>query len=237
MKVKNMCIYILFTIIIFSVFKVPEILLAAEENNIEKTTYANQVKQKKIDVETEKIYLVKAIHIMDRNKTIKISSEVTQYVNLSELNNKNKTSDIIEPINKMIDYNILNNIRFVENENQSIGILSKMYRNEENTYIINNIQLKRKNEEYKVEIEDKTGKIIYILFNKDKLYEGISKKEILENYIKYLDLYIIDDWRYEEDLENKLYAFKSEKTDLRAGLTDAGDDKYIISIHTNSLFY
>lgn len=50
-----------------------------------------------------------------------------------------------------------------------------------------------------VDIEKKTGKIIKISFNKDILNNDINKSEILENYIKYLNLYIIDDWKFENN--------------------------------------
>ena len=42
-------------------FKLPELILKAQEDNMEMSYYWEQ-KQSKIDVEAEKIYLVKVIH-------------------------------------------------------------------------------------------------------------------------------------------------------------------------------
>ena len=211
MKIKNICIYIIFAIIIFSVFKLPETMLMAEENKIEKKSYEKQEKQSKIDVEIEKIYLVKAIHDMQTIKSIAISP------------NDNSTKDIYQysdelykiqdkfnnQIKRLGDYNILKNINLEINKT-GIAFLFKTYQNDENKYIINNINLKINNKDYNIEMENKTNKIIYILFNKEDMCE-ISHKEILENYIKYLDLYIIDDWEYVEDKEDITYSLISKK--------------------------
>ena len=61
MKINNIIIYIAALAIVLLSFKVPELILKSQEDNMEMSYYWEQ-KQSKIDVEAEKIYLVKVIH-------------------------------------------------------------------------------------------------------------------------------------------------------------------------------
>ncbi len=247
MKFKNICIYFLFTIVILLSFKLPDTFLKLDKNEFASIQSKKTLKQNKIDVETEKIYLVKTIHRIENNKTIEISTNsVEEYVvkNSSERyegeteTQKNLFNETCDQIRKLSEYDILEKIELNGN-NKGIGFLLKMYRDDESTYIVNNIKITTDNREYTLDTENKTGKILYIDFNKDMICKKTSKKEILENYIKYLDLYIIDDWKYEEDITNNIYYLKSDKADLQASLiqvskTNSADSKYILTIHATN---
>ena len=248
MKFRNMCIYFLFAIVILLSFTLPTIFLKLEQNEFVSISSNKTLKQNKIDVETEKIYLVKAIHQIGDNKTIEIStSSGKKYLvkNISEKYDEevekqtNLSNEMLEQVRKLSEYDILENVE-VDSQNKGIGILIKMYRNDENTYIVNNIKIETDNGEFTLDTENKTGKILYVDFDESVLCNKISKKEILENYIKYLDLYIIDDWKYEDDITNNCYYLKSDKANLEASLKQVSENnyadcKYILTIHTTNL--
>ena len=84
--------------------------------------------------------------------------------------------------------------------------------------------------EYILNVESKTGKILYITFNKSNLYNVDNKEQILKNYIEYLNLFVINDWKYEIDKENKSYIMKSEKADIKVSLTETSEN-YVLSLH------
>ena len=109
-KFRNFLIYLFFIIIIFSLLGIPDVLLAKEENKLEEIIYERAEKQSKIDIEAEKIYLVKAIHNIEKNKVIAINSDgVNKYVDTSEIIENHNMDDIKDEIKKLADYNILKN--------------------------------------------------------------------------------------------------------------------------------
>ena len=79
-----------------------------------------------------------------------------------------------------------------------------------------------------MDIEKKTGKIIKLVLNKENLCDTIEKKEIMKNYIQYLGLNIIDDWKYDNNI------MESKKADISVILVeDVKNDVNILSVHTN----
>ena len=57
-----------------------------------------------------------------------------------------------------------------------MGVINKNYQKNENTYTIKYIVLKIENDSYILNIENKTGKISYIAFGKNNLYDVDNKK-------------------------------------------------------------
>lgn len=229
MKVKNVIIYFLFCIIILVLFKMPESLLKIVENNVENQLYEKNKISKTIDIQTEKIYLVKAIHEIENDDSkISITSSEKNWA-LSEsstLENESKTELIPDILKKQLkkfeEFNILKNLDIYENK-QNVKLISTIYQGDEN-YIINKVFLNTTNELYNIEMEEKTEKILFINFSKENLVNEIDKKDLLLNYVKYLDLYIIDDWKYENN------TLKSEKAGLIVSLLE-NKTRYILSIH------
>ena len=131
----------------------------------------------------------------------------------------------------MEDYNILTNLNLDNLNNYGIGIISKTYLNK-NKYIVHNVLVSIDNTEIHLEIEDKTGKIIYIYFDKN-IFLSNNIKETLENFVRYLDLHIIKDWKYGEDLINKKYSLTSESAKL-AIVLDMSDDNYELTVRLNN---
>lgn len=101
----------------------------------------------------------------------------------------------------------------------TIYSMEKSYMNEKDEYKIKFYYFK--NAKVEIKIENKTGKIVYIIFPKDKLVADIQ--EFMKNYVKYLDLYIINDWKFEN---NKL---ESEKAQLEVVMVDMKEE-YILTI-------
>ena len=79
------------------------------------------------------------------------------------------------------------------------------------------------NKKYDLEIEDKTGKIIKISLQNNDFSDDLE--QLMINFVKYLDLYIIDDWTFEENM------LKSKKAELVVKLNESDDD---ISLSINS---
>ena len=60
----------------------------------------------------------------------------------------------------------------------------------------------------------------------------MDKETILRNYVNYLDLHILDDWKYEDGM------LKSEKAGLIVGFyQSAKSDTAILSIHAIDKYY
>ena len=77
----------------------------------------------------------------------------------------------------------------------------------------------KENDEWiQINIEEKTGKVISADFSKNFLKTDIEIENMLRNYAKYLDLDIIDDWKFEKN-----NILKSEKAQLIIMLIEKGD--------------
>ncbi len=183
--------------------------------------------------EAEKIYLVKAIHnIQNANTQISIATRKLKKINETGDNVllPNKTNEVEseeaklqKELQKLQEYHILKNAD-ITNKEQTITQIDKIYKNENEEYTITNTCLTIGNQQYEIDIEKKTGKIIFINFEKENLYP-ISKEEILKNYVKYLNLYIIEDWQIEDNM------LKSEKAKLIINIYEKGS-RYIIYLRT-----
>ena len=232
---KNIIVYIVAFIIVFVSLGLPEILLKIEDKNIEIEVYDKNKNANKIDVEAEKIYLVKAIHEMEEGKTIEISSPQNQYFIVEKQFDATDgfMKNINEQIIKLQEYEIIKDIVINENSKCKLGLIKKDYQNNQNSYTVNHVMLDFDNSEYLIKVESKTGKILYIALDKNKIWNKDNPKQILENYIKYLNLYIIDDWKYEIDGDNKAFSMKSEKAAINVKLSET-EESYMLSIHISS---
>ena len=234
MRIKNVIIYFLTIIIILLSLKMPDILMKNLSNNLEKKLYKIVENKNQIDVKAEKIYLVKAIHsIKSDNSLVTISSSDGKKIKFESYKINSQTPDIDKEIELLQEYKILNDFNFNDSNNciVEMGIIDKSYLSN-NEYIVHNVLANIDDDEIHLEIENKTGKVIYAYFDKNNFYNG-DIEETLRNYIKYLDFHIIKDWKYEEDLMNKKYSLKSESAKLTIVL-DESNDKYELSIHVSN---
>ena len=243
MKIKNLIIYFSVVIIVFFSLKTPDFLMKNLSKNIEKNFYKIEEAKTQIDVEAEKIYLVKAIHnIRSDSPTVTISSsdgeKITQkskdvVYEISDYESEKSFPNIEKELKNLMDYNILSNLKLDAYGQFNIGIISKTYLNK-NKYIVHNVLVDVDNTEIHFEIEDKTGKVIYAYFDKN-LLSNISIKELLENFVKYLDLHIIKDWKYEEDLINKKYSLTSESAKLSV-ILNTSSEKYELTVRIKNWY-
>lgn len=201
MKKVFICLIIL--LIIFLSFVIPNILFELEDINMTRVSYIKERNNNRIDIQAENIYLVRVIHDIS-NKKFNVEIEDSQNMKKSLVENikaeegKNTIiSKIQNEIIKLKDYNILNDRTI---EAKKAMIIQKRYQNAVAEYIINRTWIEIDGEEINIETENKTGKAIYIAFRKDKLIEGLELQEIMYNYVKYLDLYVIDDWKFENNM-------------------------------------
>lgn len=225
-KITNLIIYIFVFMIIVSSFIVPDILLKMQEQDIQMAVYENDNAEShsSISVETAEIYLVKAIHDIE-------SEDIGVIISSSEIVTKNvdNVSKVNENIEMLEESNIIKNLEFSDNSEILISIIKKVYEKGKTQYTINNTSLSIDNNDYQMDIEEKTGKIIRLITNKENLNNEIEREELLKKYIQYLDLYIIDDWVYENNI------MKSQKADLEVSLVESINSGIcILSIHSNS---
>ena len=232
-----------FVIVVFS-FVLPEWLFKIEDLNWEKRIFSVEKPKSKIDVQAEKIYLVKAIHdINESYRNVKISEREPVYYN-DNISYVESASAMTIVQSKEQDENIMNNVKSellkLENGNilkelhlekdfpgDDIQMSDFIYSNQENEYILKQVYWKNGAYELKLELEEKTGKILSLYFPKEKFGENSDMEEILRNYIQYLDLYIIDDWEFENHL------LKSEKAQLVVALIQNENEyEYVLSIQT-----
>lgn len=231
---KNIIIYFLFFLIILLSFKFPETFLKIEEKNIGDSLYKKDKDQNMIDIEAEKIYLVKAIHdISNEYSSVAIStkeSEIEDTIMIENENSEILMKSMYKELLKLQEYDILKKLDFGNQRNCKREVIEKYYYNqEENKYIVDNMTLKFENNQFILDIEKKTGKIIKITVPKENL-NNISKEKIMKNYINYLDLYIIDDWVYQDEM------VKSNKSKLYINLIET-EENYILSINSiNKMF-
>lgn len=198
---------------------------------MESNIYNKRKISSKIDIETQKIYLVKAIHDIETG-IMKIGKKEMKLVEIVETNvtqnyNNSEKSDIIVKINNELESLEQNHIfeKLIFND-EAIIIAEYDYVNKEKEYTVTHFESTINQMSFN--IEKKTGKIISINFNKNILNKNIDKKEVLENYVKYLNLYIIDDWTFENN------SLKSEKAGLYVSLINDGKENYILSIYSGN---
>lgn len=228
-KLKGLIIYVLAFFVIFASFKIPEILFNIKTSNIEMAIYEKEKFKNAIDVEAEKIYLVKAIHDIESEESIIqiSSSEVTgKYIFVE---GQGETAEGLnkayKELLKLQEYSIVKGVEENDKYNCVYGIAYRTYRKGNKEYWVNGTWINYEDKKYDFGVEVKTGKILDITISKDILNNQISKEELMKNYVKYLDLYIIDDWRFENNI------LKSEKAKLYVSLLES-EEKYILGIRT-----
>ncbi len=230
-KITNFMIYIIVFVIILASFIIPNKLFEIQDNNFEMEIYSeSDLKNYSISVEAEDIYLVKAIHnIESENYGVMISSQdangeivatkVTEQGNIGKIKSEFET---LEQYNIIKKGDIFNSSKF------SMKIVNKRYQRNVGNYLIHNIYLDVNNSNYQMDIEEQTGKIIKLVLNEENLNDTIEKKKIMENYIQYLDLNIIDDWVYENN------EMKSKKADIAVCLTrNVNNGVNILGVNSN----
>lgn len=224
-KIKNIIIYSLVCVIISLSLKMPEILFEIENQRVELGIYEKEKAKSVIDVEAEKIYLVRAIHGVESEMN-SVSISPNKDVVVEAVGDEGEmTEKIYKELIKLKEYHILENFEVDENTTCKVRQVNKFYQKEDNVMImLHNVFLGFEDNEFNLEIESKTGKILYLVFEKKNLPS--NREEIMENYIKYLDLYIIDDWKMENNM------LKSEKAKLMVNLVQS-DDYCILSIHSS----
>lgn len=241
MKINDFAIYMLVFIIIILSFKVPELILKAQEDNMEMSYYWEQRKSK-IDVEAEKIYLVKAIHDIQEELTrvefvsnAAKSGRIIEFNN-SEIKNLETAKNYEKELLKLQEYNIMKYPTTIENassgEYNAMSVVDRSYTLDEKIYTISNVELILDSNMYEFEVESKSGKILFISFDKTDVNNDITKEQIMRNYVNYLDLHIIDDWTLEEG------RLKSEKAGLIVGFIQSEkSDICLLSIHALDKYY
>lgn len=224
MNFKNIIIYVLVVFIIIASLKIPEILFEVENKNLEKKVFKKEKIESKIQAEAENIYLVKALRDISSDDTIVAigsNEKIGKYVLVESENNlPNNVYDIYKEILKLKDFGIIKDFSLENNENSTISMINRYYENKSNKYEITGFEIDSKGKKYEFVTENKTGKLIIFCCPKEdvNIDNSNSLETLLRNYIKYLDLYIIDDWKFENGL------LKSEKAGLVSGI--ANSDEY-----------
>lgn len=224
MKKNFLLVFFSIIIIVFS-FVMPNLLLGAEDVAREKEIFIRQKKQnKKIDVQAEKIYLVTFIHDIYQIKDEKIYNVKTKSTSYSgpvtsRIEQESPTEKFKNEISKLISNEILNEINFDEYID---------YLEVENyfplDYIVRSCSMPKENGDFiEINVEQKTGKIISIYFSENFLRTDAEVEKQLRNYAKYLDLDIIDDWEFHNNI------LESEKAQLTIML-DKKENSYMLTI-------
>lgn len=225
MTIRNFVIYITVCVIILSSFKVPEILLNNVSDNIENEVYEKTENDTALDIETENIYLVKVIHyIENENNPVEIVTSANEW-NLV-VTTEYDTLNVDDELLKLKEYDILKDFEISKNGKYSIKLINKFYQNYKEKYVVNNVLFEANNVIYRLEIENKIKKILNISIQKDKLNVA-NREELLVNFVKYLDLYIVGDWSYSDNV------LKSEKARLVVSLEEKNDE-YCLAVHSSN---
>lgn len=214
-------------------FLAPQILFEMEDLRMEKQIFTQSKTKRKIDVQAQKIYLVKAIHDMSgssmeiQSQTVVASSN--KKVLVEESQSEQEEEKVINQVKN--EFLKLEECKILKDMNASFSTTEynvKNYVNFKKEYEMHYTFLGNKTSEMSLGRESKTGKILFAVFPKDKLQTELERQEILENYVKYLDLYMIGDWKFENN------TLKSEKAGLCAMLfIDSNNDNCFLSIQSN----
>lgn len=205
---KKFILFLCSIIIVVISFLMPKVFLQIEDLSTEKEVFSIPKKESKIDVQAEKIYLVRFFHDIyelerqkvydSKSKKVAFSVPMTQHSDNTEL-----SEELKKEIEKLISNDIIKEINY--EEILDYYEVSKTFSSD---YTVITYDIVSEDEGIGIGIEKKTGKIVSITFPKKCLKNDVSKRKQLENYAKYLDLDIIDDWVYEEQV------LKSEKAQL-----------------------
>lgn len=226
-------------ILVIVILILPNVIFKIQDKTIDNMKYEVQERQTKLNVEVEDIYLVKAIHKGYYDIAI-TDVNTMQTKTISEYKNGNVeygkfVQDIEKELYKLKSDNVIT-LEILSNQDEKIevGLLTKRYLDKKTEYSMDCINITAGNTYINIQMENKTKKLLYIEFgsknNEDKFFGDISKEEILRNYVKYLDLYIIDDWTYENE------TLKSEKASLVVTLKQ-NEQSYELSINPQNSEY
>ncbi len=237
--IKNtFIILIIFCVIIFS-FLLPKLLFKLEDLRMEKIVYSSKKNKSKIDVQAEKIYLVKAIHAMSDSSTNISTVKVVGAENSKKTIEKDEKMFSVckremkklqeSKILKNFDENLLLNFEF-SGEELNYTDSSELY-----TFEFIDLYFKENEVSRNIDIrmEEKTEKIFLITIPKGYLCDELENEDILINFVKYMDLLVIGDWKFEKmDIKNTDYnicksSLKSEKAQLVAELIELKGDYYL----------
>lgn len=216
--VKKLVIILSSIIIIAFSFIMPKLFFQLEDLSRENEIFTRPKKESnKIDVQAEKIYLVKFIHNIYEFKDAKISYSDSKKVSVSipltkKTSNTAPTEELKNEISKLITSEIMKDVNldeFIDFDETANIFFSE--------YTVITSDLVSEKEGVGVCREEKTGKIISIDFPKTFLRSDVALKKQLQNYAKYLDLDIIGDWKYENQ------TLKSEKAQLSIILEEKGN--------------
>lgn len=205
---KKFILFLCSIIIIVFSFIMPKVFLQIEDLSREKEVFSIPKKESKIDVQAEKIYLVRFFHDIYEMKSQKIYDANNKKIAVTtpmieHSKNTAPTEEVRNEIEKLISNDIIKEINYEQILNYYE--VSKTFSSD---YTVITYDIVSEDEGIDIGIEKKTGKIVSITFPKKRLRNDVSKRKQLENYAKYLDLDIIDDWVYEEQV------LKSEKAQL-----------------------
>lgn len=229
---KNIIIYGIFIIVICITFVAPQTLLKMQNDKMQVEIQVKE-QENKIDIETGKIYLVKAIHDIEKDKAgyLMMYDEVNTMTSGASINKiqekESAKTELYNDIIKLQENEIIENFEPQSGSVMSREMLDRKYTSSENKYTVNCYYLDIAGDYFGYEVESKTEKIIYIQFQK-KFRKDASKNEILDNYIKYLELSIIDDWKYENG------SMTSDKAGLTASFIEDRDRCYL-TINTKEI--
>ena len=166
-KVKKVLICLASIIIIILTFIIPSILFKIEDMQSEKRAYSKTKFESKIDVEAQKIYLVKMIHdVEDGNLNLKVNNmygiSTLKLAESEKANEDEMLKRIILETKSLKENNVLGKAIASEEENIRVyEAQERRYNDAKVQYTINQASLKLKNQERTlIEIESKTGKIL-----------------------------------------------------------------------------
>lgn len=220
-RIKNLFIFLFSIIVIFILFRAPEEIFKILDERETNKIYKIEKTESKIDVEAEKIYLVRAIHDMNKgsNAVSITQSKEPEWKILNKVEDKEQPEKFIglfKEILKLQECHILGKVAILDSDRIAMNIINTYYKvdNDEYKYMMRSVFAEDKTNIIGGEIEEKTGKLLYVVFEKEDIIEELSAEEIMRNYVRYLDLYIIDDWKYEDEI------LKSEKAQLVVSLKE-----------------
>ncbi len=237
-KIGNVIVYILFAAVIFASFRLPDILLKSYDVSFGASMYDLSGRQSiDIEIEADEIYLVKAIHDMETaaeeqyHNYIFFAGSLEEYkIGLGQ-EEPAQSEDVQaeDEIARLKECGVLQETDTLTGAETEI--LKEVYKTDQSEYIIDNLFFLPESSVWLLEREEKTGKILTVCFSGRNMPEEAERRELLENYIRYLDLYIIDDWVYEDQ------QMKSDKADLAVGFKQAGEGYILSIVHARDAFY
>lgn len=172
-----------------------------------------------LDSNADDIYLVKLIHAM-------YHSNYSNIIHIDFWNNDKSDEDLSNSletqVNELVCYSILDESfaqQFISSR-KSPSLISL----QNNNYIYD-LSKSDHDSTIRIKIENKTTKILYLqIEGKNKtVFSNTDRKKIMERYIQYLNLDILNDWQYNG---NNYY---SDNAKLRVDI-DLTDDRLFIKI-------